>query len=309
MISISLLSIFFVTSVISAAAVFGSIQLARRVGFYDYPDMERKAQVRPIPKLGGLAVAATFVVSAIGGLALTDRVNQVPMALTVLLPALGMALLGFLDDRKHLNPYLRLLIQFFLAAVAWFAGSQVSIFSSGPLNFIVFILWVVVIVNGVNLLDNSDGLAASTVLLSSIGATLIAVHSGQQVVSIMGAAIAGASLGFLWHNWHPARVYLGDAGAYFLGFLVAVLVARMRPESLSSGEGMLVAILLVALPLCDTAYVVVKRMRRGEHPFTAGRDHLSHKLQAMGASVPSSVLALQLCSVICVGLAVVLTVT
>lgn len=306
--STALLVIFAASSILSVVAVRGSIVLAQRIDFYDHPDMERKTQVQPIPKLGGLAVAATFVTAALVGLVVMGRLDQVPIALSVLVPALGMAALGFLDDRRHLNPYLRLSGQFLLAAIAWFAGSRIEVFDNQVLSFAIFVFWVALIVNGVNLLDNSDGLAGSTVLISSIGASVIALLSGQQLVSIMGIALAGATLGFLWHNWYPARVYLGDAGAYFLGFLLALLVVRMRPEDLSSGEGTLVALLLVALPLSDTVYVVIKRIRRGEHPFTAGRDHLSHRLQTSGSTVPSSVLTLQIFSTTSVLLAILITV-
>jgi UDP-GlcNAc:undecaprenyl-phosphate GlcNAc-1-phosphate transferase len=150
-----------------------------------------------------------------------------------------------------------------------------------------------VLVNGINLLDNSDGLAATTVFVAAAGATVIAAHNGQILVSLLGVALAGASLGFLFHNWFPARVYMGDAGAYFLGFMLAVLTVRLRPEGSSALEGVVIALLLAALPIVDTTFVVISRLKRGIHPFTAGRDHLSHRLQARGRSVPASVLILQ----------------
>jgi len=139
-----------------------------------------------------------------------------------------------------------------------------------------------------------------------IGAAVIAAMFGQNLVWVLALALGGAALGFLVHNWFPARVYMGDAGAYFLGFLLAVLTVRLRPDQASSIEGIAIAVLLVLLPIVDTTYVVIQRLRRGVHPFTAGRDHLSHVLQGVGLSVPQSVLALQALLLISVGGAVTL---
>jgi UDP-GlcNAc:undecaprenyl-phosphate GlcNAc-1-phosphate transferase len=163
-----------------------------------------------------------------------------------------------------------------------------------------------VIINGTNLLDNSDGLAASTVLIMSVGAAIVAAIYGQALVSLMGIAMVGVSIGYLWHNWFPAKVYMGDAGAYFLGTLVAIMAVRLKPAGVPPVIGVLIVLLLVLLPLVDTTYVVIKRLRRGVHPFTAGRDHLSHVLQGRGLSVPLSVVTLQGISIVGVAAAVVL---
>jgi UDP-GlcNAc:undecaprenyl-phosphate GlcNAc-1-phosphate transferase len=122
----------------------------------------------------------------------------------------------------------------------------------------------------------------------------------------MGIAMVGVSIGYLWHNWFPAKVYMGDAGAYFLGTLVAIMAVRLKPAGVPPVIGVLIVLLLVLLPLVDTTYVVIKRLRRGVHPFTAGRDHLSHVLQGRGLSVPLSVVTLQGISIVGVAAAVVL---
>lgn len=280
-------------AVLSAVVVLLSIRTARRIDFVDRPDEERKVQAVPIPKLGGVAVALTFTIAVIVGLIVAGRAVDLGLALTVLVPALGLALVGFLDDRRGLDPYVRLLLQAVFAYMAWDMGTRMVVTTIPWLDAVGFILWVVLIVNGVNLLDNSDGLAASTVLVSATGAAIIAAIFGQELVWVLALALVGVAAGFLVHNWFPARVYMGDSGAYFLGFLLAVLTVRLRPAEASAAEGVAIAVLLVLLPLVDTAYVVVKRLRRGVHPFTAGRDHLSHVLQGAGLSVSSSVLVLQ----------------
>ena len=224
----------------------------------------------------------------------------------VLFPALLAALIGFLDDRQALTPYLRLAMQAGVAALAWVLGTRLSITGIVALDALILVLWVLVLINGINLLDNSDGLAGATVLISSFGAAVIAVMYGQILVSILGFAIAGVTVGFLWHNWFPAKVYMGDAGAYFLGFLLAILTVRLKPTGAPVLVGVVIAILLVLVPLFDTTFVVINRLRQGIHPFTAGRDHLSHVLQGRNLSVAWSVAALQLLGVAGVGGAVIL---
>jgi len=293
-------------AILSGGVVWASIRLSHRYAVYDHPDDDRKTQVVPIPRLGGLAVVIAFVVSVLLALSLLGRWNQVALAASVLVPALGMAFVGFLDDKRSLAPYPRLAMQAGLAGLAFLMGSRIQVFGNVWIDGLLFVLWALILINGINLLDNSDGLAATTVMVSSVGATIVAAMSGQILISLMGAALAGVSLGFLFHNWFPARVYMGDAGAYFLGFMLAVLTVRLRPEGSSPVEGVLIAILLALLPILDTTFVVVSRLRRGVHPFTAGRDHLSHRLQARGLSVPASVLVLQVVLVASTASAVVI---
>jgi len=293
---------------VSGLSVYLSIALANKWGVLDHPDMDRKVQDRPIPKLGGLAVALVFIIGTVVAIFASGKSELIPPALGILLPALGAALLGFIDDRRHVNPNIRLLVQALLASIVWFTGTRLDFTGIAALDFVIFILWVMAIVNGINLLDNSDGLAGSTAFVSALGAGVIALAGGQELISIMGFALAGSALGFLWQNWHPARVYLGDAGAYFLGFMLAVVVIRVNPVNAPVWQGIVIALLLVLLPLVDTTYVVAKRLSKGTHPFTAGRDHLSHKLQSNGASVPGSVVRLQTVSVVAVMAAIAIAV-
>jgi UDP-GlcNAc:undecaprenyl-phosphate GlcNAc-1-phosphate transferase len=293
---------------LSLVVVHGSIFVAHHFKFVDNPDGERKTQERPIPKLGGVALALAFSSIVLLIFLIFGRSGDFFLALSVVLPALGLAAVGFFDDRANLNPYLRLLLQAAFALLAWILGSQIVVTGVPILDVLGFVIWVMVIVNGVNLLDNSDGLAASTVLVSAVGAAIIAGLFGQELVSLMALALAGTCAGFLGLNWFPARVYMGDAGAYFLGFLLAILTVRLRPEGLPSSLGIAIAVLLVLLPLIDTVYVVTKRMASGVHPFTAGRDHLSHIIQDNGRSVPGSVLLLQVISIVGVSGAVAIAV-
>lgn len=280
-------------ALVSGMAVAVSIRLAHRFGVHDHPDGARKTQERPIPKLGGLAVAVAFSVSSIVVLLVAERPDSAGLAAGVLLPALLASGVGYVDDLRHLNPVLRLALQAALGALAWVFGVHIELTGSAIADLMLTVLWFMVVVNGINLLDNSDGLAGGAVLVSALGASIVAVILGQELVTILGLALVGVCIGYLWHNWHPARVYMGDSGAYFLGFLLASLIIILRPSSISPLAGAAIAVLLVSLPIVDTTYVVAKRLRAGVHPFTAGRDHLAHVLQDGGRSVPASVLTLQ----------------
>ena len=294
------------SALLSTIVVHMSIRTSHHLAAYDHPDGERKTQDRPIPKLGGVAVAFALTASVVVVLLLTGRFEQLGLALSVLFPALVAALIGFLDDRQALTPYLRLAMQTGVAALAWALGTRLNVTGNEAVDALIFVLWVLVLVNGINLLDNSDGLAGATVLVSSLGAAVIAVMYGQILVSILGFAIAGVTVGFLWHNWFPAKVYMGDAGAYFLGFLLAILTVRLKPTEAPVLVGVVIAILLVLVPLFDTTFVVINRLRQGIHPFTAGRDHLSHALQGRQLSVAWSVAALQLLGMVGVLIAITL---
>lgn len=301
---------FAASALVSVALVTLSIRVGSRIGLVDAPDGGRKLQEHAVPKLGGLAVAITFTLAFLVLAFVVGDPGAVGLAASVLLPALCVALVGFLDDVITLGPWVRLVTLSIFALLVWWTGTRVEIGQLWWVDLIVTVLWIVGITNAVNLLDNSDGLAASTTLVASLGAGLIAALYGQFLIAGLSFALAGAALGFLWHNWHPASVYLGDAGAYFLGFLLAIVTLRLRPVSVELPWSALIPVLLLLLPIADTCFVVLRRLRERRHPFTPGRDHLSHLLMGRGLSVPRAVGALQAflaVSVLCaVGLAYLL---
>lgn len=300
-----LLGVFGGSTILSGLGVLLSIRLSYRWAVLDYPDIWRKHQSAPIPKLGGVAVAAVFLVTTLVVLWTSGQLQLVPESTGIFVPALGAALVGFIDDRRHLNPYLRLACQALLAYLAWFLGIRIDITGLPALDFAIYIFWVVAVVNAINLLDNSDGLAASTVIIASIGSAIVALMADQVLIPILAVVTAGAALGFLRHNWFPARVYLGDAGAYFLGLLLALLVVEVAPADAPKWAGAAVALLLLLLPLADMAFVITRRLAVGIHPFTAGRDHLSHVLQRRGRTVRQAVGLLQILQLFGVLMAIV----
>ena len=294
------------SGILSAVFVKGSIWLAHWSGLTDGPDGGRKTQDRPIPKLGGIAVAIAFTLVFLTAVGISGEITAFQLLASVLLPALIVAGLGFIDDIRTLNPWIRLVAQTLLALLVWFTGTQVSFFRMDALDALVTVLWIVGLTNAMNLLDNADGLAASTALVASLGTGIIAVIYGQFFVGGLAFALAGTAAGFLWHNWAPATVYLGDAGAYFLGFLLAIVTLRLRPVGIALPWSALIPVLLVFVPILDTTFVVIRRVLSGKHPFTPGRDHLSHVLMGTGLSVRQSVAVLQVVLIVSVGGAVAL---
>ena len=299
-------SIFIASLVVSAVLVSLSRRVAVRLDALDHPDGGRKTQTLPIPRLGGVAVAIALTLVWSTGALIVGGLENIGLLLSVMLPAVAMAVVGLIDDRRNLNPWIRLIAQAVIAGGAYIAGSRIDITSNTIVNGVLFILWVMIVVNAINLLDNSDGLAGTTVMVSALASACVALVFGQFLVASLAFALAGVAAGFLWHNWYPANVYMGDSGAYFLGFMLAVVVVRLRPADLAPVQAVVIACLLVALPLIDTIYVVTRRLAKGIHPFTAGRDHLSHSLQRRGLSVPGSVVALNVFLVATSALAVVL---
>ena len=294
------------SAALSAALVTVSVWLAHWSGLTDGPDGGRKTQDRPIPKLGGIAVAIAFTIVFLTAVGLSGEITAFQLLASVLLPALIVAGLGFIDDVRTLNPWVRLLAQTVLALLVWFTGTQVNFFQLDWLDAVVTVLWIVGLTNAMNLLDNADGLAASTALVASLGAGIVAVIYGQFFVGGLAFALAGTAAGFLWHNWAPATVYLGDAGAYFLGFLLAIVTLRLRPVGIALPWSAFIPVLIMLVPILDTTFVVIRRVLGGRHPFTPGRDHLSHLLMDRGLTVRQAVTALQVLLIVSVGGAVAL---
>jgi UDP-GlcNAc:undecaprenyl-phosphate GlcNAc-1-phosphate transferase len=294
------------SGILSALFVQISIWLAHWSGLTDGPDGGRKTQERPIPKLGGIAVAMAFTLVFLGAVGISGEITAFQLLASVLLPALIVAGLGFIDDVRALNPWIRLIAQTLLALLVWFTGTQVGFTRITVLDAVITVLWIVGLTNAMNLLDNSDGLAASTTLVAALGTGIVAVLYGQFFVGALAFALAGTAAGFLWHNWHPATVYLGDAGAYFLGFLLAIVTLRLRPVGIALPWSALIPVLLVFVPIVDTTFVVIRRVLSGKHPFTPGRDHLSHVLMDRGLTVRQSVTVLQIVLILSVSAAVAL---
>ena len=264
-------------------------RIAIAAGFVDAPNA-RKVHTTPVPLLGGIGIFAGAVVAV-----LLIYEGRVPRSIAgALIAGTMVALIGVLDDRRGLSPALRLLVQVAAAAVLVGFGVRVRLPVPAILNYALTLLWILGITNAINLLDNMDGLSAGVSAVAAAFLALLGAINGQYLVSALAAAILGSCIGFLRYNFKPARIFMGDAGAYFLGFWLAVLGIQLRfPQNVNFVTWM-VPVLVLGLPIFDTALVTISRLRRGVHPFTGGQDHLSHRLVQRGFSQREAVLLLYL---------------
>jgi UDP-GlcNAc:undecaprenyl-phosphate GlcNAc-1-phosphate transferase len=262
-------------------------KIALKIGAVDRPNLDRKTQKEPVPYLGGVSIAIGITVASFGALLYSDFSTETfGKALSVLLPAILISAMGLYDDLKSLEPWPRLVAQTIAGiAVAIYLIQNNTLgqaFSNQALNYAVTIIWIVGICNSINFFDNLDGGASGTVAVISIFLFAIAFNQGQSLVSALAVVTAGATLGFLIWNKVPAKIYMGDAGALFLGIIIAVLTIRLDPEVGPQSRALAIPLLLMAVPILDTTTVVISRLSRGISPFTGGRDHLSHRLMRKG---------------------------
>jgi UDP-GlcNAc:undecaprenyl-phosphate/decaprenyl-phosphate GlcNAc-1-phosphate transferase len=264
-------------------------KVAMAIGAMDEPNLERKTQKEPVPYLGGLAIAISIVVLTFAAVIRSDNTQTTfPLAATLLFPAIFLGLMGLIDDLASLNPLPRLIIQTVMAiAVSVFLirTDTVGITLDGTfLDEIIMTVWIIGICNSINFFDNLDGGAAGTVAVSTIGIALIALGEGQELIAALSIVTAGSTIGFLMWNKPPAKIYMGDAGALFLGVVVAVLTIRLNPGIAPKWNSISLLPMLLAVPILDTCVAVLSRISRGISPFTGGKDHLSHRLMRRGLS-------------------------
>ena len=195
-----------------------------------------------------------------------------------------MAIVGLVDDRRGLPAWAKFAAQFVGFLILTSFGVQVRLNLPAWMNYAISLVWLVGISNAINFLDNMDGLSAGISAVSSAFILLIAALNDQYLVGGLAAATLGSCLGFLRYNFKPAKIFMGDAGSLFLGFLLAILALQLRfPENRETVTWM-VPIFLLSIPIFDTSLVLFSRIRRGVSPMTAGKDHASHRLVRLGLS-------------------------
>ena len=299
--------------------------LAIRLGAMDAPNLVRKTQAEPVPYLGGVAIALGISIITLGAVFVgaenfagenNDQLKD--LALTVLLPALVLGAMGLFDDLRSLSPWPRLITQTVIGSVVAFVivenGTIGTPFGGGELatdaangswlNTLVTIVWIVGICNSINFFDNLDGAASGAVAIAALGVFLIAFDRGQELVSALSIVTAGATIGFLMWNKSPAKIYMGDAGALFLGIIISVATIRLNPVITPIWQSLAIPVMLLAVPLLDTCVAVFSRLARGLSPLTGGKDHLSHRLVRAGLSRRVAALSLWSASGMCAVMAV-----
>jgi len=290
--------------------VMRKIAIANQI--LDVPTSSHKSHTKAVPYLGGVAILIGVTLISYLALVFSNfTVSNFLLATSVLGPALVMGLIGLWDDLKNLLPLPRFIGQSvagLVVAAALVLGSNVANPTGSTFaDVLITVIWVVGICNSINFFDNLDGGAAGTAAISAIFLTYLAINSGQAFVAALSIVVAGATLGFLIWNRAPARIYMGDAGALFLGVLLATLTIRLNPDTQTSIGSFATPILLLAIPILDTTVAVLSRLRRGVSPFLGGKDHLSHRLVRAGLSRKLAAIALWLLSATFALFAVILT--
>lgn len=308
-----------------------TIRYAARLGAIDEPDSDRRVHETPIPRTGGIAVAASFVIVGAAGLAINAVFQFAPPLREVRTPQLialfvgvGLGgLLGYLDDRLQLRARWQFIGQFLLAAIAVALGIGIERFpnpfggapyevAGGLLVDIagygidigvaaITTIWIVGMLNSVNFVDGLDGLLGGIALIAvvTLGIVSLTGDSVQPAVAVMCGLMAGSLLGFLRYNFHPARVFIGTAGVFAVGYALAVL-------SILGTAKLAVALLVLGVPIIDTFWIIIRRTLSGRSPFSADRGHFHHRLLDLGLSHRQAVLMIYAICILLAALSLVL---
>lgn len=267
------------------------ISLAHKVNAIDVPKDNRRIHKKPTPLMGGLAIFYGFIVSVICFATIDKEVMGILVGCVIIVTT------GIIDDITDMKPIVKLLCQILAAAVVVYCGVRIGHFANpfskwfgGPylvLNYwvscAITIIWIVGICNAVNLIDGLDGLAVGVSSIASIALLALTVISDNLNVAIITAAVAGAGFGFLPYNYNPAKIFMGDTGALFLGFILACISIQGMLK-MSAVITFAVPILILGLPIFDTIFAILRRVLTGHSPMQADRGHLHHRLLDMGFS-------------------------
>ena len=269
----------------------------------DTPTSSHKSHTQAVPYLGGVAILIGVVLVSYTALIFNGPTsNNFWLATSVFAPAVAMGLVGLWDDLKNLPPLPRLIGQsiagLVVAVLLIISKNVANPTGSTYVDVLITAIWVVGICNSINFFDNLDGGAAGTGAISAIFLTYLALSNGQSFIAALSVVVAGGTLGFLIWNKTPARIYMGDAGALFLGVLLATLTIRLNPDTQSLFASFATPILLLAIPILDTCVAVFSRLRRGISPVQGGKDHLSHRLIRLGISRKLTAISLWILSII-----------
>ena len=285
---------------------------AYRIGAIDVPKDNRRMHKKPVPRLGGLAIFLGFMVSMLLFVRIDHQLKG------ILLGASIIVVLGVVDDMSPLRASFKFCVQIVAALVAVFHGvvieilSNPNVFAENPyweLNWLsipITVLWIVGITNAVNLIDGLDGLACGVSTISAVSMLVIALLVSEQQIAIVMAALAGACLGFMPYNRNPAKMFMGDTGSTFLGYILATcsIQGLFKYYAIVSFA---VPFLILGLPIFDTAFAIVRRVARGQSPMMPDRGHIHHRMMDMGLNQKQTVAALYVVSSLLGLSAVVLT--
>lgn len=289
--------IVFCTALIGSIAITPFIiKLAVKIGAMDVPRDKRRVHKEPKPLIGGLAIFASFVITVLIFLSMTRQLAG------ILLGSTFIVICGFIDDLKPMKPRMKLVLQVFGAIILVYFGVRIEIVTNpfdtvkgmsdiGWLSVPATIFWIVGVTNAFNIIDGLDGLAAGVASISCITLFIISVINGRTIAAFLTAILAGSALGFLPYNFNPAKIFMGDTGAQFLGFVLAAISIQGAIKS-AAAIAITVPILALGLPIYDTLVSIIRRFINKRPVMEADRGHLHHRLLDMGLSQRQAVLVM-----------------
>lgn len=306
--------------IVSFSATPIAKKVAFKVGAVDIPKDNRRMHKKPIARLGGLAIVSGFIISVLfnvlgASFGLTGTYKPDSQLLGMLAGILIIIAVGIIDDIRPLRAKLKLVFQILAAVIVVLTGTKIEIITNpfSPIgmstlniyvSYVLTILWIVGITNAINLIDGLDGLAAGVSSISSLSLFFVSIIFERWDMAMITAALAGSTLGFLPYNFNPAKIFMGDTGATFLGFTLGVISIQGTLKSYTA-IAIAIPLLVLGLPLFDTVFAIFRRLMKGKPIMEADRGHLHHRLIDMGLSHKQSVAvmyvtssALGLCAIV-----------
>ncbi len=295
----------FLASAATAAVLTPAVrELAHRFGALDHALTSRKVHGTPIPRLGGIAIVLAFFAPLVALLFVQSGAGRIlyadpHKAMGLFAGALAIAALGVWDDLRGANAKTKFLVQFAVAGAMYAIGFRIDHIANpygapielGLLGLPFTMLWIAGVINALNLIDGLDGLAGGVALIAIVTTLAIAVIHAHPLMILLTAALAGAVLGFLFYNFNPASIFMGDTGSMFLGFVLATTAIQTNQKS-STAVAIIVPIIALGVPIADTLLAMARRAARGAPLFSADRGHIHHRLLDLGLSHKQTVLVL-----------------
>lgn len=292
---------FLISFVISLALTPVVIKVGPKLGFLDIPKDNRRMHKRPMPIAGGIAIYIAATVAILVFIPLNKNILSLIIGSTIILIS------GLLDDKYSISPKAKIAFQLAAGLMIALSGSQIEFFTNiistkevvwlKYLSIPVTLFWICGITNTVNLIDGLDGLAAGVSLISAVSLMCIALKMNHVAVAIIAAAVGGSCLGFLPYNFNPAKIFMGDTGALYLGFMLSY-ISIQGVMKYATTLMIFVPVLVLGVPVFDTAFAMIRRYISGKKIFDADKGHLHHRLLALGLTQRQTVLILYAISLI-----------
>jgi UDP-GlcNAc:undecaprenyl-phosphate GlcNAc-1-phosphate transferase len=305
------LLLFFISFFLSVFLTFLSGKIAKRTGIIALPS-ERKIHKKPTPLLGGIGIFSSFFLVITSGIIFVNFgivpefiknyiegiYSVLPKLLSILLCGIIVIFFGLLDDSYELNPFQKLFFQFITGTIVFISGIKITFFISNILlSYLITCFWIILMMNCFNLLDNMDGLSSGIAIITGIILFIFALEMGQLFIATILSVFLGSVCGFLFHNFPPAKIFMGESGSSFLGYFlgtVSILLTYYKYDESKTFLPIFIPLIVFSVPFFDTFSVIIIRKKRGYSIFKADKNHLSHRLVSIGMTQKQAVLFIYL---------------